>query len=219
MDIKSNISELRKNIPEAVQLVCVSKFHSQESIMAAYEAGERDFGESRVQELVVKEANLPKDIRWHFIGPLQTNKIKQIVSFVSLIHSVENFRQIDEIQKQASKIDKTVNVLFEVHISQEVQKHGFAEEEIKEIFSSNILAQYPNINVCGLMGIASLTDDIEQIRQEFMSIKKLFDELRQTNHTLKHLSIGMSDDYPLAIEEGGNMIRIGSRIFGARIYN
>ncbi len=218
MGVKENLQKIKSELPEGVTLVCVSKFNSNEAIMDAYNAGVRDFGESRVQELLPKQEALPEDIRWHFIGPLQTNKIRQIVPFVHLIQSVENFRQMDEIQKRAEAIEREVNILIQIHISQEEHKFGFSEEEAREIFSQDILAKYPNIRVCGLMGMASLTDDMEQVRREFAGLKRLFDEFRKDYPQLQHLSFGMSDDYPIALEEGSNMIRVGSKIFGSRVY-
>lgn len=218
--VKENLNKILGDMPDNVQLICVSKFHSIEDILEAYNEGQRDFGESRVQELLQKQPALPQDIRWHFIGPLQTNKIKQIVPFISLIQSIENMRQIEEIQKCATKIDKKINVLLEVHIAQEEQKHGFLYEEIIDFFSNRIYEQYPNIEVCGIMTIATLTDSEAQISEEFARSRDIFEKIKNIypNPSFKELSIGMSDDYRLAIANGSTMVRIGSKIFGAREY-
>lgn len=219
--IKENLKTILAKIPDNVQLVCVSKFHSNQDILQAYDEGQRNFGESRVQELLQKQPALPQDIRWHFVGPLQTNKIKHIVPFISLIQSIENLRQMDEIQKCASKISRKINVLFELHIAEEEQKHGFSHSELLDFFSKHTYKQYPNIEICGIMTIATLTDSQTQISDEFARAKAIFDEIRAIypNPAFKELSIGMSDDYLLAIEQGSTMVRIGSKIFGARVYN
>ena len=217
--IKENLNNILGDLPEGVRLVCVSKFHPVEAICEAYE--QRDFGESRVQELVQKQPNLPKDIRWHFIGPLQTNKIKYIVPFVYLIQSVENMRQMAEIQKCAARIERRVSILLEVHIAQEEQKHGFSQSELLEFFGEKTYLQYPNIKICGIMTIATLTDDQKQISEEFARAKGIFESVKAIypDSDFCQLSIGMSDDYRLAIEQGSTMVRIGSKIFGQRIYS
>ena len=219
--IKENLNNILGDLPEGVRLVCVSKFHPVEAIGEAYEQGQRDFGESRVQELVQKQPNLPKDIRWHFIGPLQTNKIKYIVPFVHLIQSVENMRQMAEIQKCAARIERRVSILLEVHIAQEEQKHGFSQSELLEFFGKKTYLQYPNIKICGIMTIATLTDDQKQISEEFARAKGIFESVKAiySDSDFCELSIGMSDDYRLAIEQGSTMVRIGSKIFGQRIYS
>lgn len=219
--IKENLNNILGDLPEGVRLVCVSKFHPVEAICEAYEQGQRDFGESRVQELVQKQPNLPKDIRWHFIGPLQTNKIKYIVPFVHLIQSVENMRQMAEIQKCAARIERRVSILLEVHIAQEEQKHGFLQSELLEFFGEKTYLQYPNIKICGIMTIATLTDDQKQISEEFARAKGIFESVKAIypDSDFCELSIGMSDDYRLAIEQGSTMVRIGSKIFGQRIYS
>lgn len=221
MTIKENLKTILTELPDNVQLVCVSKFHSHQDILNAYEQGQRNFGESRVQELLQKQSALPQDIRWHFIGPLQTNKIKHIVPFISLIQSIENLRQMDEIQKCAAKIDRKINILLELHIAQEEQKHGFSHGEIIDFFVNRAYGKYPNIEICGIMTIATLTDSQSQISDEFARAKAIFDEIRTIypNPAFKELSIGMSDDYHLAIAQGSTMVRIGSKIFGARVYN
>jgi len=223
MSVKSNILTLRKHIPEHVELVCVSKFHPNEAIIEAYSAGERIFGESKVQELCSKFDLLPKDIHWHLIGHLQTNKIKYIVPFITLIHSVDSFKLLSEINKNAAKINRKVNCLLQVHIATEDTKFGFSEEEIIEMLDSELFKNMENVLVCGLMGMATLTEDINQIRKEFKSLKVLFDKIKSVyfidNNDFKTISMGMSDDFETAIEEGSTMVRVGSAIFGYRNYN
>ena len=226
-DIQQNISSIRVHIPEGVTLICVSKFHSMEAIMQAYEAGERDFGESRVQELLPKYEALPKDIRWHFIGHLQTNKVKQIVPFVHMIHSVDSVRLLETINREAEKIQRRVKVLLEVHVAKEDTKSGFTPDEILSLNTQLSTLNY--IDICGLMGMATNTDDESEWRRCFREISSLASQLSYTNsasdrsskgeiRTLntKQLSMGMSDDYLVAIEEGSTMVRIGSTIFGIR---
>ena len=226
-DIQQNISSIRVHIPEGVTLVCVSKFHSMEAIMQAYEAGERDFGESRVQELLPKYEALPKDIRWHFIGHLQTNKVKQIVPFVHMIHSVDSVRLLETINREAEKIQRRIKVLLEVHVAKEATKSGFTPEEILSLNTQLSTLNY--VDVCGLMGMATNTDDESEWRRCFQAISSLASKLSYTSsasdrsskgeiRTLntKQLSMGMSDDYLVAIEEGSTMVRIGSTIFGIR---
>jgi len=219
--IQENIKNIRAQLPENVQLVCVSKFHSEESIMQAYNAGVRDFGESRAQELLKKVVNLPKDIRWHFIGALQSNKIRQIAPFIYMIQSIENEKLLQETDRQAEKNSRKINVLLEVHIADEEQKHGFAENEIIEFFEKKKWQNFLHINFCGLMGMATFTSDNEKIRKEFSKIKEIFDKIKNIfpNPTFATLSIGMSDDFPIAVEQGSGMVRIGSKIFGNRIKN
>ena len=214
MPISSNIASIRANIPEGVTLICVSKFHSVEAIMQAYEAGERDFGESRVQELLPKYEALPKDIRWHFIGHLQTNKVKQIVPFVHMIHSVDSVRLLETINKEAEKIGRRIKVLLEVHVAKEETKSGFTPEELSTFNFQHSTFNY--VEICGLMGMATNTDDEQEWRRCFCEIKSLASQLSTLN--TKQLSMGMSDDYRVAIEEGSTMVRIGSTIFGSRGY-
>ena len=211
-DIQQNISSIRVHIPEGVTLICVSKFHSMEAIMQAYEAGERDFGESRVQELLPKYEALPKDIRWHFIGHLQTNKVKQIVPFVHMIHSVDSVRLLETVNREAEKIQRRVKVLLEVHVAKEDTKSGFTPEEILSLNTQLSTLNY--IDICGLMGMATNTDDESEWRRCFREISSLASKLSTLN--TKQLSMGMSDDYLVAIEEGSTMVRIGSTIFGIR---
>ena len=226
-NISRNISTIRTTIPRGVTLICVSKFHPSEAIMQAYEAGERDFGESRVQELLPKYEALPKDIRWHFIGHLQTNKVKQIVPFVHMIHSVDSVRLLETINKEAEKIGRRVKVLLEVHVAKEETKSGFTPDEILSLNTQLSTLNY--IDICGLMGMATNTDDESEWRRCFREIHSLASQLSYTSsasdrsskgeiRTLntKQLSMGMSDDYLVAIEEGSTMVRIGSTIFGTR---
>ena len=212
MSISQNIATIRKHIPQGVTLVCVSKFHPMEAIMEAYECGERDFGESRVQELLPKYEALPKDIRWHFIGHLQTNKVKQIVPFVHMIHSVDSVRLLETINREAEKIQRRVKVLLEVHVAKEATKSGFTPDEILSLNTQLSTLNY--VDVCGLMGMATNTDDESEWRHCFQAISSLASKLSTLN--TKQLSMGMSDDYRVAIEEGSTMVRIGSTIFGIR---
>lgn len=222
MSIASHITSLRNTIPEGVTLVCVSKFHPTEAIMEAYNCGERDFGESRVQELLSKYEALPKDICWHFIGHLQTNKVKQIVPFVHLIHSVDSLRLLETINREAEKIQRRVKVLLEVHVAKEDTKSGFMPEEINQfiIHNSKFIIDYPWVEICGIMGMATNTNDENEWRRCFREIKHLGEQLLNNseppNNSAPQISMGMSDDYLVAIEEGTTMIRIGSTIFGVR---
>ena len=236
--IRDNLSTIRKELPSGVTLVAVSKFHPSSAIREAYEAGQRDFAESRPQELAAKAAELPPDIRWHFIGHLQRNKLKMVLPYAYLIHSVDSVKLLDEIQKFAAKENLRVRILLEVFISSDSTKQGFSFEEARNlisIFASQGASPqgatpYPNIILCGLMGMASLTDDTSRILAEFRSLKSLFDEARSLRATLRAaqdddaplrefeiLSMGMSGDYPLAIEAGATHVRIGTAIFGPRV--
>ena len=222
MSIAQNIQEIRKNIPANVSLVCVSKFHPENAILEAYNCGERIFGESRVQELLAKQTKLPADIQWHFIGHLQSNKIKLILPTVSLIHGVDSFNLLKEINSRALKAGRVVSCLLQVHIAREETKFGFSMEEIRQMLSGNEFGSLENVQINGLMGMATLTDDKEQIRAEFRTLRQLYDELKreyfQNNENFLELSMGMSDDYQIAIDEGSTMVRIGSSIFGMREY-
>ena len=206
-------------------MVCVSKFHLAEAIMEAYNAGERDFGESRVQELLPKYEALPKDIRWHFIGHLQTNKVRQIVPFVHMIHSVDSVRLLETINREAEKIQRKVRVLLEVHVAKEETKSGFSPEELEQLRIKNFELSdcFPWVEVCGIMGMATNTDNVEEWRRCFREIKSLAAHLSPITHseasdTRPQISMGMSDDYLIAIAEGSTMVRIGSSIFGERNY-
>lgn len=223
MSIKENLLEVESEIPNGVKLVAVSKYHPIEALQEAYDAGQRIFGESHVQELVGKEEALPKDIIWHFIGHLQTNKVKYIVPFISLIHAVDTMKLLKEIDKQAQKVGRKVNCLLQLHIAKEETKFGFTPEELKEMLSQNEWKEYNNVNICGLMCMATNTDDDQQVRNEFHYARSIFDEVKTTyfatDDSFCELSMGMSGDYPLAIEEGCTMVRVGSKIFGNRVYN
>lgn len=226
-DIQQHIASIRTTIPEDVTLVCVSKFHANEAIMQAYDCGERDFGESRVQELLPKYEALPKDIRWHFIGHLQTNKVKQIVPFVHMIHSVDSLRLLETINREAEKIQRRVKVLLEVHVAKEETKSGFSSEELLQLISNlSTNDLYPWVEICGVMGMATNTDDQNEWRRCFREIKSLAFHLSPITQRASDssqserpiISMGMSDDYLVAIEEGSTMVRIGSTIFGIRAY-
>jgi PLP dependent protein len=207
--------------PKKVTLVAVSKTKPAEAIKELYDLGQRDFGENYVQEMVDKQAQLPPDIRWHFIGHLQTNKVKYIAPFVHLIHGVDSLRLLKEINKQAAKINRTINVLLQIHIAQEETKFGLDEKELEEIINTNKneLQELKNVRIQGLMGMASFTENEEQVRKEFHYLKSLFEKYCQlpiANCQFQILSMGMSADYEIALEEGSNMVRIGSLLFGSR---
>lgn len=219
MNITKNLKQIKASIPEHVTLVAVSKTKSNEAISEAYQAGQRVFGENKVQELTEKYESLPKDIEWHMIGHLQSNKVKYIAPFVSLIHGVDSFKLLKEINKRAAQNERVINCLLQIHIAEEDTKFGFDEKEVIELIKSEAFQHLKNIKVVGLMGMATFTDDENQIRKEFKSLKKLFDKLQISNHQFQILSMGMSGDYQIAIEEGSTMIRVGSSIFGERNYH
>lgn len=227
MQVADRIQEVRRELPEGVTLCAVSKYHPIAAVKEAYEAGQRIFGESREQEVRLKWEALPKDIEWHFIGHLQTNKVKYIAPFVSLIQSVDSERLLDEIQKQAAKNSRVIDVLLEVHIAQEESKSGFNPDELTDLLASvNIGQRWPNVNLKGIMAMATFTDDENQIRNEFRRLmtcyRQLLDgPLAQQGITAEQFAIrsfGMSEDYKIAVAEGSNMVRIGSHIFGEREY-
>ena len=222
MSITENITRLKASLPAGVTLVAVSKFHPAEALQEAYNAGQRVFGESRAQELTAKQKVLPGDIEWHFIGPLQSNKVKDIAPFIHTIHSIDSLKLLQEVNKQAAKHDRIVRVLIEIHVAQEEAKHGFSPDECRELLHSLSTDALPNIRICGLMGMATNTDDTAQIQDEFHKIHKLFTELKSSvfkgDEYFCELSMGMSHDYPIAISEGSTMIRIGTSIFGEREY-
>lgn len=222
MNIKENIQQLKSAITNSVTLVAVSKTKPVEAIQEAYQAGQRDFGENYVQELCDKYEVLPKDINWHFIGHLQSNKVKYIAPFVYLIHSVDSFKLLKEIDKQAAKNKRVINCLLQIYIATEDSKFGFDPSEAQALLNSEELKTLKNVQIVGFMGMASNTEDEFIVRKEFAVIKKLFDlvhALKTPNTELQTLSYGMSTDYKIAIEEGSNMVRIGSSIFGERNYN
>ena len=220
--VQSNLTKIRATIPDKVTLVAVSKFHPAEAVGEAYEAGQRIFGESKVQELLAKYDSLPKDIQWHFIGHLQTNKVKYIAPFITMIHSADSFRLIGEINKCAARENRVIDILLQIHIAQEQTKFGFTAEEVTELLTAHLYTEWSHIRIRGVMGMASFTEDERQIRKEFTSLRNLFLSLKEKFfHDAPYfdeLSFGMSDDYPVAIEEGSTMVRIGSSIFGVRNY-
>ena len=211
---------LKELAPTKTTLVAVSKTKPVSKIQAMYEEGQRIFGENRVQELVEKEAVLPKDIEWHQIGHLQTNKVKYIASFVSLIHAVDSFKLLKEINKQAARNERVIDCLLQFHIAEESSKFGFDEAEVKEMLKSDAYAKLENIRIVGVMGMATFTSDEEQVMLEFRYLKELFESLQknffQDQNSFKEISMGMSGDYQLAIAEGSTMVRIGSLLFGNR---
>jgi PLP dependent protein len=217
MSIADNISSIKNSIPSNVTLVAVSKFKSNDDILEAYAAGQRVFGENYVQELIDKQASLPQDIEWHFIGHLQRNKVKFIAPFVHTIHGVDSLRLLEEINKQGKALGKVINCLLQMHIAAEDTKEGLNETELLEVLDN--LDKFENITINGLMGMASFTDDQKQLTQEFVKLKNSFEDLKTkklSNLQMKTLSMGMSGDYKLAIENGSTMIRVGTLIFGSR---
>lgn len=220
MSIEQNLTRIKNQLPQGVKLVAVSKFKPVADIQDAYHAGQRAFGENRVQELADKQPQLPADIEWHMIGHLQSNKIKYMVSFVHLIHGVDSFKLLQEIDRQAQKAGRVLNCLLQIHIAQEETKFGFDRNEVFEMLSGDDFKALAHVQICGVMGMATLTDDENQVRAEFKGLKQLFDELktRYFNHNaaFKEISMGMSGDYHIAVEEGSTIVRIGSSIFGGR---
>ena len=217
MSIQENYHKIKAQIPENVELVAVSKFHPVEKIKEVYDCGQKVFGENKVQELLTKVNELPADIQWHLIGHLQTNKVKYIAPFIDTIQSVDSEKLLLEINKEAAKNNRKIKVLLQVKIAEEETKYGLEIAEAKEIFSNYLEHQYPNIEILGLMGMATFTDNKNQVKSEFLVLKSLFDEL-STFKKLETLSMGMSDDFALAIECGSTSVRIGSAIFGVRNY-
>ena len=222
MNITENITRLKASLPAGVTLVAVSKFHPVEALQEAYNAGQRVFGESRAQELTAKQKVLPSDIEWHFIGHLQTNKIKYMIPYVAMIHGIDSYKLLAEVNKQAVKAGRTVNCLLQIHVAQEETKFGFSPEECKEMLNAGEWKELTHVHICGLMGMASNTDCIEQINREFCSLNRLFNEIKTTwfthSDTFCELSMGMSHDYHEAIAAGSTLVRVGSKIFGERIY-
>ena len=219
MSISERLNRVLATLPEGVQLVAVSKFHPAERLQEAYDAGQRIFGESRPQEMAAKAEVLPKDIVWTMIGHLQTNKVKMIAPFVSMIASVDSARLIEEIEKQAAKFNRTIDILLEVHVAQEETKSGWAKEELYDYLATDALSRMPHVRVRGIMTIATNTEDESVIRRDFQTIQSIYEELKpRFGDAFDTLSIGMSDDYPLALEYGSTMVRVGTAIFGAREY-
>lgn len=219
MNITERLHNIWSTLPEGVKLVAVSKFHPAERVKEAYDAGQRIFGESRPQEMASKAAELPKDIEWHMIGHLQTNKVKMIAPFVTMISSVDSDRLIAEIEKQAAKFDRMIDILLEVHVADEETKSGWDVEELRAYIASGALNDMSHVRVRGVMTIATNTDDEATIRRDFKTIGAIFNELKPIfDDCFDTLSIGMSDDYPIALEYGSTMVRIGTAIFGQREY-
>ncbi len=219
MSIAENILKIKNEIPENVKLVAVSKTKPDAAILEAYEVGQRVFGENKVQELVDKYERLPKDIEWHFIGHLQSNKVKYIAPFVCLVHGVDSLKLLKEIDKQGAKCERIIDCLLQFHIASESAKFGFYKEEAFELLQSPEFKTLKNIRIVGVMGMATYTDDDAQIRKEFANLKSYFAEIKEKfipEETFKEISMGMSADYTIAIEEGSTMIRLGSSIFGIR---
>lgn len=219
-DIARNIITLREEIPANVRIVAVSKLKSADDILKAYNAGQKIFGENRVQELVRKYNSLPRDIEWHFIGHLQSNKVRQIASFVNMIHSVDTFRLLKVIDQEAARADRVIDCLLQFYIATEETKYGFSLSEVLEMLESEDFQKLKNIRICGVMGMASFIDDDDQIRREFMYLSECFrrlkDEFFSGDDAFKELSMGMSGDYKIALEEGSTIVRLGSTIFGSR---
>jgi pyridoxal phosphate enzyme (YggS family) len=216
MSIQKNLTSIRKSIPQEVTLVAVSKTKPVSDLQEAYDAGQRIFGENKIQEMTQKWEELPKDIQWHMIGHVQRNKVKYMGEYVALIHGVDSLKLLREIDKQAKKYDRIISCLLQVHIAEEDTKFGFNEEELLALTQDTQFKELENVKITGLMGMATFTDDKNQIRREFKTLKALFETLKLKLPKIETLSTGMSGDYEIAIEEGSTMVRIGSSIFGAR---
>lgn len=221
MSIRENINNIKSTIPKHVILVAVSKTKPVSDLMEAYDAGQRIFGENKIQEMAEKHEQMPKDIQWHMIGHVQSNKVKYMASFVSLIHGVDNFKLLKEINKQAQKHDRIIDCLIQIKIAEEDSKFGMTAEDASKIMQSDNFSELKNVRIVGLMGMATFIDDKNQIKKEFNFLKSTFDELKKlqtANCKLQTISMGMSGDYELAIDCGSTMIRVGSSIFGERNY-
>lgn len=221
-NVKDNLNEVLASLSDGVRLVAISKYHPADYILAAYEEGQRVFGESHEQELKQKHEQLPKDIEWHFIGHLQTNKVKYIVPYISMIEAVDSIRLLREIEKQAAKCDRVVKVLLELHIAEEATKYGLTLDACRQLLDEGEWRQMTHVSICGLMMMASNTDDEQQIEQEFQTAWDFFDEVKThyfaNDPAFCERSWGMSDDYLLALRHGSTLVRIGTRIFGPRVY-
>ena len=221
-DVKSNLHEVLDTLPQGVRLVAISKYHPNEYIEAAYEEGQRVFGESHEQELRQKHQTLPADIEWHFIGHLQTNKVKYIAPYVSMVEAVDSLKLLREINKQAEKCGRVIKVLLELHIAEEATKYGLTLDACRELLAGGEWREMKNVRICGLMMMASFVDDREQIRREMTIARDFFDEVKAAyfaaDDAFCERSWGMSDDYPIALETGTTMIRVGTKIFGPRVY-
>lgn len=222
MNIQANLKEVLSELPVNVRLVAVSKFHPQEAIMEAYQAGQRIFGESKVQEMTEKYEALPKDIQWHFIGHLQTNKIKYMAPYVAMIHGVDSYKLLADINKQAAKCNRRIPCLLQLHIAQEETKFGFSFDECTAMLETENWESLDHVALQGVMGMASNTDNMEQVKNEFQSLHTYFQQIKKQFFAdapdFKEISMGMSHDYPIALQEGSTMIRVGSKIFGERVY-
>ena len=221
VDVRANIERVLSEMPDGVRLVAVSKFHPVEKLTAAYEAGQRRFGESRVQELLAKEPQMPADVEWHFIGHLQTNKVKQLVGKASLIESIDSERLLDIVDGESRKAGVTTRVLMQVHVAREETKFGFWPEELLDYFRARKFENLTNTHICGVMGMASNTDDEQRVSEDFAAIATVYGDILELCPDLRGfdtLSMGMSGDWPLAVEQGSNMVRIGTAIFGEREY-
>nr|WP_321224561.1 YggS family pyridoxal phosphate-dependent enzyme [uncultured Psychroserpens sp.] len=222
MNIKENLNHIKSQLPHHVNLVAVSKTKPVSDLMEAYNAGQRIFGENKIQEMVDKYEEMPKDIEWHMIGHVQRNKVKYMAEFVSLIHGVDSFKLLKEINKQAVNHDRIIDCLLQIKIAEEDSKFGMSLQEVKDMVSQEDFMKLNNVNIKGLMGMATFTENTTQIKEEFNRLKTIFDDLKplqKSNCNLQIISMGMSGDYKLAIDCGSNMIRVGSSIFGARNYN
>ena len=217
-EIIENYNRISKTIPENIQLVAVSKTHTVDKITDVYHLGQRGFGENKVQELIEKEAVLPKDIQWHLIGHLQTNKVKYIASFIDTIQSVDSEKLLEEINRQADKNSRKIKVLLQIKIAEEESKFGLEMQDAEEIFHNYLNGKFPHVEITGLMGLATFTEDKDQTKKEFSFLKQIFDKM-SLQKKLETLSMGMSDDYKIAIECGANSVRVGSGIFGQRNYD
>ena len=220
--VKENLHRVLDTLPEGVRLVAISKYHPADYVMAAYEEGQRVFGESHEQEIREKHTALPKDIEWHFIGHLQTNKVKYIVPYISMIEAVDSLKLLREIEKQAAKVDRVIKVLLELHLAEEATKYGLTPDACRELLCGSEWRQMEHVQICGLMMMASNTDDEDQIAREFQQASDLFDELKASffpnDPAFCERSWGMSDDFPIAVKHRSTMVRIGTAIFGPRIY-
>ncbi|MDT0644876.1 YggS family pyridoxal phosphate-dependent enzyme [Zunongwangia sp. F363] len=219
MDIAANIKKYKEELPENVKLVAISKTKPNEDLLEAYNAGQRIFGENKIQEMTEKWEQLPKDIEWHMVGHVQRNKVKYMAPYIGLIHAVDSLKLLKEINKQAKKVDRKINCLLQIKIAEEDSKFGISAEEAEEILNSEAYSKMQNTEVIGLMGMATFTDDENQVKTEFMKLKSIFKDFKEKHPSLKELSLGMSDDYKIALECGTTMVRIGSNIFGERNYN
>ena len=222
MSIQENIRSVLSTLPDGVRLVAVSKYHPVEAIREAYDGGQRIFGESKVQEMTAKHDQLPADIEWHFIGHLQTNKVKYIAPYVSLIHGVDSYKLLLEINRQGQRAGRIIPCLLQIHVAQEETKFGFSPEECRQMLALGEWRALPYVSIRGIMGMASNTDDMEQVRREFSTLSNFFSQVKRDffsdRENFSELSMGMSDDYPIAVEEGSTLVRVGSRIFGDRVY-